>query len=204
MLNNNDYSELNSTNIAGTLFRFGVANKLELRIGGSFLIEKIKTMGVETKANGLADLMAGAKYNFVNGHQSIPDIALLFHLFLPVGGEKIKPSKTEPQTVISIAKSLTDFMSLGTNIGGQYNSSDEEINYIYTLTSGFSLAEKLGSFIEIYSELYPSAKPFMSLDAGFTYLLLQNIQLDISGGKGLFHKSKFWYFSSGISIRIPR
>lgn len=200
-----DYnSELNSTNIAGTLFRFGVVDKLELRMGGTFLTEKIKTTGVEKKTNGLADLMLGAKYSFVNEYPSIPDIALLFHLFLPVGGEEFKPSKTEPQAVISIAKSLTDFISLGTNIGRQYNSSDEKINYLYTITAGFSLSEKIGSFIEIYSELYPSAKPFISFGAGFTYLLLSNLQLDISGGNGLFHNSKFWYLGTGLSIRIPR
>ncbi len=197
-------SKLNSINIAGTLFRYGIAERLEIRLGGTYLIENNKQQSFETETKGLADFMFGAKYNFVSEQQSVPDVAILFHLFMPLGAENFKPMKTEPQMVVSIAKSVTDFLSLGSNIGGQYNSSDVEINYLYTLTAGFSLTEKLGSFVEFYSELYPSEKPFISLAAGFTFLLLPNLQLDISGGNGLFHNPKFWYFNSGISIRIPR
>lgn len=197
-------TKLNSISLASTLFRYGVVDKLELRLGGTFLIEEFKSPGFETDAKGVADFMIGAKYNFVTEHQSIPDIALLFHLFLPVGGEEFKPTKTEPQAVVSMAKSVNDFLSLGTNIGTQYNSADEEMNYLYTLAAGLGLSEKLGAFIEIYSEMFQSSKPFMSLDAGFTYLLLPNLQLDISGGNGLFHNSKFWYLGTGLSVRIPR
>jgi len=152
----------------------------------------------------MADFMIGAKYEFINDHELVPDLALMTHFFLPVGAETHRPGKIEPQAVFSAAKPFTDFFSLGSNLGAHYNSTSENIFYFFTIAGGFGISEKLDSFVEIFSEIFSDTSPFYSLNAGFTYLILSNLQLDISGGNGLFNNSKVWYLGTGISLRIPR
>lgn len=195
---------LSRTNIAATLLRYGVFDKLELRLGGILLVEQRNKSGVKTDISGLSDIMIGAKYNFSSDQPVVPDIALLIHLFLPAGKVEFKPPKTEPQAVLSVSKAVNNFLAVGINIGAQYNSSNKETDYFYTISTALGITERIGSFIELYSEVLPSSVPFTSLGAGFTYLLLPNIQLDCSGGNGLFHNSNVWYFGAGVSARIPR
>jgi hypothetical protein len=199
-----DGVEINSLSIASTLFRYGLFKNFELRLGGGYLSQKIELNSSGSTEKGVADLMLGAKYEFINDHNSIPDIALMIHFFLPAGAEAFKPTKTEPQVILSLAKGIDESLDLGINLGGQYSNEEENLFYFYTLAAGFGITEKLGSFIEIYSELLSGSLPLMFAGAGFTYLLLPNLQLDISGGNGLFNNSKVWYFGAGISIRIPR
>lgn len=199
-----DGVEINSLSIAGTLFRYGLFENIELRLGGSFLLQKIKLNSISIEDGGLADLMLGAKYEFINDHHSIPDIALMLHFFLPVGTEVFKPAKTEPQVILSLAKAINESLDIGINLGSQYSSEKDNLFYFYSLAAGFGITEKFGSFIEIYSELLSGSSPLMMAGAGFTYLLLPNLQLDISGGNGLFNNSKVWYFGAGVSVRLPR
>jgi hypothetical protein len=196
--------ELNSLSLAATLFRYGLLENLELRLGSAYLSQEIKSGNISSDVSGISDFMIGAKYEFVSDHHSVPDIGLMLHFFLPVGAEAFKPDKTEPQAILSVSKSLSEYLDIGTNLGVHYNSSAEDAFYFYTIAAGFGITEKLGSFVELYSEVLPNSSPQFLAGAGFTYLLQHNLQFDIYGGNGLFNNSKVWYFGAGISIRIPR
>ena len=200
----NDESELSEITIAGTLLRYGLIENLELRLAGAFLSQELRTISEDSKNEGLSDLMVGAKYEFINAHETIPDLAILFSLFLPIGAEKLTSSDVEPNAVLSLSKSATNYLDIGCNIGIHYNSSDQKSLYFYTLAAGFGITEEFGAFTEIFSEILSNSSPFYSINAGFTYLLLNNLQLDISGGNGFFNSLEVWYFGAGFSIRIPR
>lgn len=196
--------ESNSFSFASTLIRYGLLEKLELRLGGNFLSQNYKSSVTEENISGLSVFMLGAKYEFLNNHSAIPDIALLIHFFFPAGAEEFKPDKTEPQLILSVSKNIIENLDIGVNLGSQNISAADDWFYFYTVAAGIGLTEKLGTFAEIYSELIAGSEPFMLAGTGLTYLLLPNLQLDITGGNGLFNNSKVWYFGAGISIRIPR
>ncbi|MFO7523966.1 MAG: transporter [Ignavibacteriaceae bacterium] len=202
--NSIDEVEIKSFSIAGTLFRYGLFKNTELRLGGSFLSQKIESNSISNVVSGLTDFMFGAKYEFINDHHSIPDIALMLHFFLPAGAKVFKPTKTEPQVILSLAKGIDESLDLGVNLGSQHNSEEENLFYFYTLAAGFGITDTFGLFIEIYSEILSNSSPLIMAGAGFTYMLLYNLQLDISGGNGLFNNSKVWYFGAGVSVRLPR
>lgn len=197
-------TDLSSLNAVGALFRYGILNDIELRFAGAFLSQEVRTISSNLDSDGMADFMIGAKFEFINDYNTIPDIALMTHLFLPVGAETHRPGKVEPQAIISLSKPVTEFFSLGSNLGAHYNSTLENIFYFFTIAGGFGLTDELGAFVEVFSEIFPDSDPFYSVNAGLTYLLLSNLQLDISGGNSLFNNSKVWYLGTGISIRIPR
>ncbi|MBK9097095.1 MAG: transporter [bacterium] len=200
----NENSDLASINAVGTLIRFGLFDEVELRLAGAFLSQELKSINNELSSDGLTNFMFGAKFGLAKDHETIPDIALLTHLFLPVGAESHRPDKVEPQAILSFSKAVLDFLDFGANFGMHYTSSDEKAFYFYTLAAGVDITEKLGGFIEIFSEVFTDTSPFYSVDTGLTYLLLSNLQLDVSAGNGLFSNSKVWYLGAGFSIRLPR
>src|SRR5690606_36887221 len=102
------------------------------------------------------------------------------------------------------AHDLSSDFSLGCNLGGGWNSADEIIDYFYSIAAGTSITEKLGSFIEIFGDISSAIKPEYYIDGGFSWLLKENIQLDISIGTLINKPSDFWFVNTGFSIRFPR
>ncbi len=76
---------------------------------------------------------------------------------------------------------------------------------IYTATLGFGLTDSLGAFLEIYGEIGLSAggSPRHLFDGGFTYLVRDNVQLDIVAGIGISDPADDWFVGIGVSFRLP-
>jgi len=68
------------------------------------------------------------------------------------------------------------------------------------LSFGFSLSDKISVYAEPYGEYLNFERFIMNSDAGITYLLKQNLQLDFSIGNGINHK--MYYLAAGFSWRI--
>ena len=71
------------------------------------------------------------------------------------------------------------------------------------LTSGVSLTEKVGAYIELYGFAPQNEKAEHRLDGGITYFLKPNLMFDISGGFGLTENAPKYYTSLGFSMRLP-
>jgi len=67
----------------------------------------------------------------------------------------------------------------------------------YSVSFVFEISNKLGFYIEPYGKIGNLKTHLSNLDGGFTYLIKNNIQADISFGNGLNYKSH--YLSAGIS-----
>ena len=78
-----------------------------------------------------------------------------------------------------------------------------EVVYLYTTAIGISFNNEFSSFIKVYGDFNASLKPIHNFDGGFTYLLSNNLQVDISGGKGISGVDSFWFLSTGFSFRLP-
>jgi hypothetical protein len=76
----------------------------------------------------------------------------------------------------------------------------------YTATVGMSLTERLSMYVELFGEVPLSATggPMHYADGGFTFLVRDNLQLDLEGGVGLNDSSSDWFIGMGVSVRFPR
>ena len=183
--------------IAGTLLRYGLEDNVEFRLGGGYLVQK----GEDTIVD-FDDLLVGLKINFFQEGSAPFDVGLLAHLIVPVY-PIISFQEIEPELIFALSRSLSERFSISANFGGSLDSRIVEIIYLYTLALGISLNDELSSFIEIYGNVNESLTPIHNFDGGFTYLLSDNLQLDISGGKGISGIDSFWFISTGLSLRLP-
>ena len=189
-----------------TLVRYGVFDNFEFRLGWN--IEEIRTTvgGVKSDdvMSGLSPLLAGLKVEIVKEKGWIPQTSLLVHMALPfTASDDFRPQNTGVDFRFSMAHTLSDKSSIGYNLGAQWGDDSAAANYIYTLVYGYSITQKFGSYVEIYGDASKANKPNHFWDAGFTYLISNVIQADITVGKS-FTEGQDFLLSTGLSFRIPK
>ncbi len=176
-----------------TLFRYGLNDKFELRFVSQF--ESIK-VGAD-RFQGIADSEIGFKVEL--GSNEKTEIAFLSHLVLPLGTEELTGNRFGTVNKLSISHGFNENVGLGYNIGYDYFGEGDG-SLTYSLALGVTVNEKVGIYVEPYGELVDFDKHISNFDAGFTYLINENVQLDFSFGVGLNQKMN--YLSFGISSLI--
>ncbi|MCP4708926.1 MAG: transporter [Planctomycetes bacterium] len=74
----------------------------------------------------------------------------------------------------------------------------------YSAVLGVGVTEELGTFIEFFGEAATgqSAGPANSIDFGWTYLLAENLQIDMLAGFGLSDEAADWFIGAGVVYRF--
>jgi hypothetical protein len=70
------------------------------------------------------------------------------------------------------------------------------------LALGLTLNDRVGTFIEYYGIIEDDAPDQHSIDAGATYLLSDDLQLDFSAGAGLNDAAPDYFVAAGIAWRV--
>jgi hypothetical protein len=202
-----DNIEFQNLGLGTTLLRYGVWDNFELRLGSYYQQSKVKSndLDIDSTQSGMGPILAGFKVYVIEEKGIRPEISILADLTLnKVGKLDYRPTYTYSTIKISASHTLSDFFSLGYNLG--FASDGENANglFVYSLVLGMSITDKFGGFAEIYGTSAEGDDPHTRADAGFTYLLRPNLQLDISGGTGLDGEVNMYFVSTGITWRIPR
>ena len=74
--------------------------------------------------------------------------------------------------------------------------------YIYTLTTGIALSERVGGFVELYGFAPVHDKADHRFDGGLTCLLNNDLMIDLSAGVGLTNNAPDYFVSLGLSCRF--
>lgn len=202
------YESFENTNIKNetftfntTLVRLGLLDNLELRVGWDFVENKMK--GRDNLMSGFNPLLLGAKIAISEEKGCKPEIGFLSHIYLPfTAGKDYKPETTGVDFRFSFAHTLSEKSSLSYNLGAQWEDDSPEAAYVYTLAYGHSITEKFGVYAELYGDLPENNKANHLWDAGFTYLLSNNVQLDTTVGSSITEGQDI-LLSGGISFRLP-
>lgn len=183
-----------------TLWKYGINEKIELRIITEFITLK-NTMSTIT---GLSPVTVGFKVNLTKEKGIIPITSFIGHLTIPgLAASQLKTTYFAPAFRFTMQHTLSDKISLSYNLGAEWDGETPEPTFIYTITTGFTLSEKIGAYIEAYGFAPQKSKAEHRCDGGFTYLLQQNMMLDISAGTGITTNAPDYYGSLGFSIRLP-
>lgn len=177
-----------------TLFRVGVTKGFEIRVLSQF--ENAKDQLSEETINGISDLEIGFKAQLLQKEDVNTEIAFLSHLIMPTGSTGLSLEKFGTINKLSISHSLSENVGLGYNIGYNYFGAGKG-DLTYSLALGVGITEKAAIYVEPYGDLVELEDFVANFDAGATYLVNDDLQLDFSFGLGINHKMN--YISVGIS-----
>jgi hypothetical protein len=188
-----------------TLVRYGLLKNLELRFGWDFVEGKTKVNGTTLNdvASGLNPLLLGFKTTIAQENGLMPEIGFLGHLYLPFSaGSDYKPETTGVDFRFSFAHTLSEKSNIAYNLGAAWRDDSPEAAYLYTVAYGYSITDKLSAYAELYGDYPENSKANHLWDAGFTYLISNNVQLDATVGSSIT-KGQDLLLSTGVSFRIP-
>jgi Putative MetA-pathway of phenol degradation len=181
------------------LWKYGINKNFEFRLITE--ANSIKSYG--NKVSGLVPTIIGFKVIVSEEKGIIPATGFIGHLAIPnAASTKFKASYFAPSFRFNMQHTLSKRFTLAYNLGAEWDGETPEPTFIYTLTSGMSITEKLGAYVELYGFAPQNDKADHRADGGFTYLITNDVMVDISGGFGITKESPDNYFALGFSYRF--
>jgi len=186
-----------------TLVRYGLLDNLELRLGWDLLENQTTNNGNRFDVNGFNPLLLGLKIAIAEEKGWRPQIGFIGHLFLPfTANDDLRPETTGTNLLLAFAHTLSEKSSLSYNIGAEIMGGSPELAYVYSIAYGYSFTDKFGGYIELYGDLPEDSSSNHLWDAGLTYLLSDNVQLDATVGTSITDGQDI-LLSAGVSFRLP-
>lgn len=198
-------ADVNVTNYTynTTLIKYGVNEHFELRFITEYLGQRTEMgEGNYTKIKGFSPLALGVKIKLAEAKSFWPQAAFIGHINLRSGSETFEPSYTAADFRFTFAHDLSDKLALSYNLGAEWDGETPDAAFLYTLSLGYSISDRVGAFIEGYSFFPENAKADNRADAGVTVLITPVVQWDISGGIGLSQNAPDAFISTGLSVRL--
>lgn len=179
------------------LFRFGLTNWAEIRVVNQY--EMIKTK--EKKFEGFSDMSFGIKARLFKSDKLNTEMAFMSTLVVPSGSKALTADQVGTSNLFSLSHGLSETIGLNYNLGYNYFGEGNG-DFFYSFTFGFAVNSKVGFFVEPYGQLANMENFEINFDTGFTYLLKDNLQLDLAFGSGINQRMNFFTF--GVSWLFER
>jgi|TARA_B110000977_G_C11030413_1_gene475013 hypothetical protein len=190
-----------------SLFRLGLLDNLELRLGYNVLNEKreiLKGAFSSREFYGIDPMLLGFKVAIRQGEEGKANLGVLGHVNLPFTASKdFRPETTAADFRFLVSHSLSKKSSLSYNIGAKWGADNPEIAYIYTLSYGVALSSKWSYYAEVYGDFPENSKANHLWDSGLVYLLSNAVQLDATIGSGI-NTNQTILLAAGLSVRLPK
>jgi len=192
------------------LVRYGVAERLELRLGVNSYVSTSSPGGDD---DGFSDGSAGLKLKLYHGEQAYEtlsyDISTVLETSLPTGSEGYRTGRLQPSVMFVLdlgvpqGVTLSPFTTyaLASDDTGQYNQFGGGVSL------GVSLTERASCFLEYFGlgkEKGRGPETTHYLDGGFTLLLAENCQADIHTGLGINGPDPNYFVGIGLSYLFAR
>jgi len=194
------------------LYRIGMTDQLELRIGWNYLVEQTRghtsnpRTSLNDNADGAADLYLGLGVALLEQCGWIPEAKINLQTTAPTGADAFSSDKFNPGFNLLYGWDLNDFLAVGmsTGINTATEDDDDFVKYSQSFTIGYSLSEQLGAYTElfgIFSSDSAANAPENYFNGGLTYKVTPDFQLDIRAGVGLNDHADDFFTGAGFAIR---
>jgi hypothetical protein len=181
------------------LTRFGVNDHFELRLITEYVIDR----NAADRTSGIDPVAVGLKTRLFEEKGIVPLTSFMGHIALAkAASREFKSTYYAPDFRLTMQHTLSKRQALGYNLGAEWDGESAEPIFVYTVTTGYSFSDKVGGFIELYGFVPQGGTPDHRFDAGVTYLIASNHQVDLSGGVGMSEISPDYFLSVGYSFRF--
>lgn len=192
------------------LFRIGMfAEWFELRLFWNYLEEETLAGGIRTKRDGADDFSVGTKIALTEQCGVLPESGIIFQMGVPTGGRSFTADETMPGAVYLYTWEISDSFSIAGNTG--INRALDDIGEFYTeysqsFSAGFGLTDRVGAYVEWFGFFpegadAPGTGAEHFLNGGFTYLVNNDLQLDVRAGYGLNSRADDFFTGAGFAVR---
>ena len=181
------------------LFRYGLANWLELRLESNLETQKFGPSG----ASGLKPIEAGFK---LKGYQTA-DTTFVLSLYSLIGFPRLASADHRNNRYFYrfrflLENKITDKVSLNYNIGRDWDDQQMDHKWIYAVAPQLALSERWELFGELYGRFEQGYEPEHYVDGGAAYSVNNNLKADLNLGKGLTKASSDYFITAGLSFKI--
>lgn len=181
------------------LLRYGIGNKIELRLTQAYFFTDSPKLWGDFKQNGLSNTSLGSKFKISENTIKGISNSILLEFAIPTGSEKVVSDKYALGLRYIFSWDFSERGNLTSNIGGIW-FEEQAISLVYSFAMGYTINDKLGIFVEPYGDIFQLEEFNIAIDSGLTFLLNSKMQMDFSAGKGL--NNDFYFFGFGFSWLI--
>ncbi|HYG64556.1 MAG TPA: transporter [Thermoanaerobaculia bacterium] len=191
------------------LVRIGLGKGLEARIG----VPSYERLDAQAGTiSGYGDPSLGFKLRLTPDPPSEktpgrPEAALILSTSIPEGDEELSDGAWQPEARVALSWGLGARFSLSSNVGYAYpedpGSGDRFDQFLASLSLGIALTDRLGAFVEGYgfSGETVDGSETTYMDAGLTWLVANDLQLDVRAGRGFNDADPDWFVGAGAALR---
>lgn len=180
-----------------TLIRTGLSDTTELRITLPNFIWPSGT-------SGFSDGALGLRYKFYQSKDGNTKFAFTPTLSVPIRSAVTASGHVDPSFLLSGQTTSGARWGISSNLGLSYPTQNggRLANYTATAQVTYALSGPLAVFGDIYDNGVSGSLPTPIADAGFTYKVANNAQLDIETGRGLGGTAPTQFYGGGVVVRF--
>ena len=196
-----------------SLFRIGLAEKAELRVG--WLSGKWKDSSIAdstSDSTGIGDANLGFKVRLHDEEGRVPAMSLILATTLPVGHDEFSSQRPDPSATMAFSHTLANNVGLVYNLGvvaitDQNLSGDKETDtfFDYSVALPYGGNPLFSPFLEAFGKtrIDDNGSSSFSIGGGMTSLVFPNFQIDASGGIGVTDSATDWFVGSDCQCVFP-
>ena len=155
---------------------------------------------------GFGDMTLRVKHNLWGNDGGQTALAVMPFVTLPTNARDLGSRKAEFGLIVPLSVTLSGSVDLGlmTELDVVEDGRGYAPSFVNSATLGFSLTDRLGLYTEIFTERTAArgARWVVTGDAGLTYRLTDNLQLDAGANVGLTHAADDVQVFIGLSRRF--
>lgn len=206
-----------------TLFRYGLTDRFELRLNTNFLNQQVDVWLIpynhspcslpdgygnwapDTLVNrsGFNPFFVGFKTNLFKSERI--SLGFLGHVYLPfAAGEVFGINHYTPEFLFPMSIGLTNKLDLAIQWSMRWDGETARSTTGYTLAFSYALSDKLKCYVEPYGYIVENSGENHRINGGFTYLVNNNFQLDLTGGAGLTESAPNSFIGCGFSVLLNK
>ena len=187
--------------------RLGVHERFEIQLFAAGFVQEWRNG--EGNHTGGSDLELDARGRLWDQAGWRPAMAVDFGLSFPTGSDFATSGGFDPEGEILYAWDFAERWNLNGNFdfaSVTQGNDDSSRHFIFRpeLALGLTINERLGTFVEYYGVIEEDVRNQHSVDGGFTFLVNDNLQLDVSAGIGLNDTAPDFFVGAGVAWCLPR
>lgn len=189
---------------SNTLLRYGLFPNMELRLGGDAFLYPSDGCDVAYSA-AFSGLSVGTKIKCFDGVGAIPAVSVLADFAVPyTASSGFNTDHLAPSLYLLFENPVTDWLSIGYNVGAEWDGTLAQPTTFAALCLGFSATDRLGCFVESYNYFNSTFGNVYAMDFGLNWMAGKKVQLDIAANIDLTNPAQSWAISCGVAWQINR